>query len=165
MYILIEITIFISAAFFLFCQFVNRGMYRIPFFVGAVFVIGAECVNEFVFAGQGTFYPDSLIYFPFTRFTLGIVVLGALYAVTAHYVTKLICRKPGFRNTLAKYPVFLGLLLVSIPFELFGLSTGYWELPKGLPQGNHIYFYLTSVYIFYLGFTLPVFVLSEKMER
>jgi hypothetical protein len=162
MYIILEIIIFISTAVFLFYQFVNRGKYRIPFFVGIVATIAVESVNEFVFAGQGTFYPQSLIYFPFTRFTFGIVFLGALYSIFIHCITLKLFAFSGFRNVLFKYLIYLLVLIVSIPFELSGIYLGYWKLHKIIPAGHYLYYYLVSVYIFYFAFTIPVFMVSEK---
>lgn len=165
MYVLIEIIIFLATIFFVSYQFINKRKYRIPFFIALVSTLVVECVNEFVFAGEGTYYPHSLLYFPFTDFTVGIVLLGTLYAVFLHYLSTLISGWLKLEKIVWKYLIYLVLLLFSIPFELSGLYLGYWKLQKGIPKDSHLYFYLTSVYIFYLVFTLPVFIVSEKVTR
>jgi len=159
--IVFEIFILISGILFLFYQFVNKKRYRIPFFVGIFTATIAESINEFVFHGQGTYYPDSLIYFPFLNFTVAIIVAGALFAVFIHFATVKTFNSFMLKNSLWKYLIFTIFMMFSIPFELVGLWSGYWVLHKGFPKDEYVLFYFFSVYIFYVAFTLPVFIVSE----
>lgn len=96
--------------------------------VSAVTAFLLEIVNERIFLQHGTFYPFSLLRFPFFQFPVAIVLLGGLYAGTIDFFALKITK--GIKNRLFAFLVFTFSVLIfnlsSIFVEKTGILLEYW---------------------------------------
>lgn len=111
-----------------------------------------EIVNERVFAGQGTYYPASLLLFPGFAFPTAIVLLSVFYCCIVNLAALKISKLSADRRiSLLIFAVSLAALnLFSLAIEKAGLASGYW-LPRYHGEMSLIY---GSIYLFYLTVVL-----------
>jgi len=146
-FILIEALIFAltvpAIAYFL----ISKRMI-LPVIASALASTVLEIVNERVFAGQGTYYPASILFFPGFAFPVAIVLLSVFYCCIVNLAAMKISKLSADRRvSLLVFAVSLAALnLFSLAIEKAGLSTGYW-LPRYRSEMSLIY---GSIYLFYL---------------
>ena len=125
-----------------------------PLSVSMVAATILEIVNETVFAGVGTFYPEVMIPFPFFNFPVMIVLLGGFYSGVINFAALKI--SGFFRNKYLSAAVFLlsaALMnVLSIFVENIGIYSGFW-VHKQASDISAVYF---AVYIYYLLIVFPV---------
>lgn len=124
-----------------------------------------EIANEVLFSTEGTYYPDSFLYFPFFRFPLAIVCLGSFYS----YCISMVCLKFSkyFNSYTKKIAVFIIAAFVlnftSLLIESAGMYSGYWIHKKATDISEIWYF----VYLFYLviSFSGAFFIFPELKKN
>lgn len=150
-FVVIEALIFIvtipATAYFL----ISKRMF-LPVAASATASIILEIVNERVFAGQGTYYPASLLFFPGFKFPVAIVLLSVFYCCTLNFAAFKISNLSAKRLvSLLIFAVSIFTLnLFSLAIEKAGLASGYW-LPRYHGEMSLIY---GSIYLFYLTVVL-----------
>ncbi len=150
-FVVIEVLIFIVTIPAITYFLISKRMF-LPVAASALTSIILEIVNECVFAGQGTYYPASLLLFPGFAFPVAIVFLSVFYCCflnfTAFKISDLSAKKP-VSLLIFSVSVFV-LNLLSLAIEKAGLASGYW-LPRYNAGMAAIY---GPVYLFYLAVLL-----------
>ena len=151
-FVVIEALIFIvtipATAYFL----ISKRMF-LPVAASATASIILEIVNERVFAGQGTYYPASLLFFPGFKFPVAIVLLSVFYCCTLNFAAFKISNLSAKRHvSLLIFAVSIFTLnLFSLAIEKAGLASGYW-MARYTAGMAAIY---GPVYLFYLAVVIP----------
>jgi len=124
-----------------------------------------EILNETVFAGVGTVYPDVLVPFPFFSFPLVIIPLGGFYSGIINFTA---LKAAGFfKGRFARAVSFLitaALLnLLSIVIESFGIYSGLWR--HSHPTGISTIYFAVYVYYLIIVFSASVFTAAGILNR
>jgi hypothetical protein len=82
----IEIAIFFLSVPFILYFFTSTLMFR-SLTASAVSSLLLEVINEKVFGSVGTYYPGSLMFFPFFKFPIAIIFLSVFYAGVINFVS------------------------------------------------------------------------------
>jgi len=160
----IEIAIFVLAVPFILYLITSSLMFRSIAASSLVSII-LEIVNERSFPVVGTFYPKSLLFFPFFKFPVAIVLLAVLYAGTINIISLKISGL--FVNKYLSILSFLISVFIlnssSIYLEKAGIYSGYWvhRQAAGI-SGIHGF-----VYLFYLSIVLAgsIFIISGSLKK
>ena len=140
-----EIVLLVATIPFLWYFFRKIGM---PLFASMAVAAVLEIVNETVFAGVGTFYPEVVLPFPFFKFPVLIVLIAGIYSGIVNFAALKISQ--SFSGKYLRAAVFMisaaVLNIVSIVVESVGIYSGFWQhrQPSGI---STIYF---AVYVYYL---------------
>ena len=150
-FVMIEALIFIVTIPAITYFLISKRMF-LPVAASALTSIILEIVNERVFAGQGTYYPASLLLFPGFEFPVAIVLLSVFYCcilnLTALKISDLSAKKTV---SLLIFTVSVFVLnLLSLAIEKAGLASGYWMARYNAGMAA-IY---GPVYLFYLAVLL-----------
>lgn len=126
--IFVEILIFaVSIPIFIFYFRYSKHLF-LSLSVSAVTALILEIMNEKILVENGTFYPFSLLRFPFFQFPVAIVLLGGIYAGTIDFLALKISKR--IKNRLLIFLTFtfsvLILNLCSIFVEKTGILLEYW---------------------------------------
>ena len=163
-FLLIETVIF-AVTLPLLAYFLISKRMIFPVLAPALVSVALEIVNECVFAGEGTYYPGSLLFFPGSAFPVAIVLLSAAYSCAVNFDAAKISELSAKRYvSLSIFIVSLFLLnFCSFAVEKGGLSSGYW-LPRYSSEMRTVYGY---VYLFYLAvvFSGSFFFIRRIMKR
>lgn len=163
----IEITIFVLSIPFILYFITSSLMFRVLISSAAVSIM-LEIVNERFFPLEGTYYPKSLIFFPFFKFPVAIVFLAVLYAGLINLIALKI--SGIFVKKILSMITFLISVLVlnsaAIYVEKAGIYSGYWvhRQPAGI-SGIHGYIYLFYLLIVLTGSLLIVAGSFKKFKK
>lgn len=163
-FVIVEIVIFfLSIPFILY--FASSSLISRTMIASAFVSIAFEIINELVFPFQGTYYPDSLFFFPYFKFPVAIVLLSVFYAgiinILALKISGLFINR--FMSVLLFFISIFILNLTSITVENTGIISGYWIHRKAVDISSIHGF----VYLFYLLIVLAgsVFVVTGFLKK
>ena len=150
-FILIETLIFAVTVPAIVYFLISKRMF-LPVIASAIASIALEIVNERFFAGQGTYYPASILLFPGFAFPVAIVFLSVFYCYIVNLAAMKISKLSADRriSLLIFIVSIFALNLFSLAIEKAGLASGYW-LPRYRGEMSLIY---GSIYLFYLTVVL-----------
>ncbi|MGI6395232.1 MAG: hypothetical protein ACOX2F_11000 [bacterium] len=160
----IEIVIFIVSISFILYFLKSPFMFK-AIVLSALTSISLEIVNEKAFEYVGTNYPGSLIFFPFFKFPVAIVLLSVFYSGVINLIALKI-------SELSKYK-FLSIFLFVISilflngFSIFvekgGIYLKYWKHLKAAD----VTIIFWQVYLFYFTVVAAgsVFIIRESLKR
>lgn len=160
---LIEILIFTGFVIFavLYCTSLNRILSIFAFLASST---ALEIMNLSVFKGQGTIYPESILYFPGYRFPVAIVLFSAIYGGIIVLISLRIINtiKPKHLRKTLFFFIAAGLNFASLFIEKAGIMSGYWihEKVKNVTDIWHF------IYLFYFVVVISgIFFLVEEAQR
>ena len=164
LFVVVEIAVFIVTVPFLW-YFTAKTAIGKALFASMFAAAALEIVNETVFDGVGTFYPDVLLTFPFFNFPVAIILMGGFYSGIINFSALKAAKL--FKSRFLRATVFLiaaALMnLLSIAVESAGIYSGLWKhsQPTGI---STIYF---AVYLYYLiiVFSASVFIFCGLLKK
>ncbi|HQO93078.1 MAG TPA: hypothetical protein PLX56_12195 [bacterium] len=160
----IEITIFVLSVPFV-LYFITSSLMVRALAASAAVSIMLEIVNERFFPLEGTYYPKSLIFFPFFNFPVAIIFLAVLYSGLINLISLKIS-EIFVKKILSVITFFVSVLVLnslSIYIERAGIYSGYWvhRQPAGI-SGIHGYVYLFYSLIVLAG---SLFIVSGSLKK